>query len=261
MTTSSTDATSTTTLVTLLLDELRQSLEPKLSHMLADYQLFKETHEAVLQIPFVKSLLEKQMACKCHLTEEPIQLEIIDVSPKDEPNLDSIVEFINSVQEEEEEEQEEEEEEEQVQEEEEEEQVQEEEEEEQVQEEEEEEEEEQTAEKKEPAESDEAEEQDEPADEEEEEEQKEEEEEEEQKEDEEEQIAEKKEPAESDEAEEQDEELELFEVDIKGKIYVTNDETNGDIYEYENDEVGEVVGTFKNGVAKMMKKSKSNSKK
>jgi outer membrane biosynthesis protein TonB len=251
MTTSSTDATSTTTLVTLLLDELRQSLEPKLSHMLADYQLFKETHEAVLQIPFVKSLLEKQMACKCHLTEEPIQLEIIDVSPKDEPNLDSIVKFINSVQEEEEEEEEQEEEEE--------EEEQEEEEEEQVQQEEEEEE--QTAEKKEPAESDEAEEQNEPADEEEEVEEQKEEDEEEQKEDEEEQIAEKKEPAESDEAEEQDEELELFEVDIKGKIYVTNDETNGDIYEYENDEVGEVVGTFKNGVAKMMKKSKSNSKK
>ena len=71
-------------------------------------------------------------------------------------------------------------------------------------------------------------------------------------------TAEKKEPL-SEEQEEED--LELFEVEIKGKTYVTNDETNGDIYEYENDEVGEIVGTFKNGVAKMMKKPKSNSKK
>ena len=59
---------------------------------------------------------------------------------------------------------------------------------------------------------------------------------------------------------EEEEEIELFEVDIKGKTYVTNDETNGDIYEYDNDEVGEIVGTFKNGVAKMMKKPKSSQK-
>jgi flagellar hook protein FlgE len=50
-------------------------------------------------------------------------------------------------------------------------------------------------------------------------------------------------------------------VDIKGKTYVTNDETNGDIYDYENEEVGEIVGTFSNGVAKMIKKSKASSKK
>jgi hypothetical protein len=46
-------------------------------------------------------------------------------------------------------------------------------------------------------------------------------------------------------------------VEIKGNTYVTNDETNGDIYEYVNDAVGEIVGAFKNGVAKMIKKSKS----
>ena len=51
--------------------------------------------------------------------------------------------------------------------------------------------------------------------------------------------------------------LELFEVEIKGKTYVTNDETNGDIYEYDNEEVGEIVGVFKNGVAKLTKKTKS----
>ena len=88
-------------IVTLLMDELRQSLEPKVSHMLADYQLYKETHEAVLQIPFVKSLLERQRMCKCNAapkeeSQEQIQLEIIDVFTPDAPNLDSIAEYINS---------------------------------------------------------------------------------------------------------------------------------------------------------------------
>jgi flagellar hook protein FlgE len=48
-------------------------------------------------------------------------------------------------------------------------------------------------------------------------------------------------------------------VEIKGKTYVTNNETDGDIYAYVNDEVGEIVGEFKNGVAKLFKKSKSKS--
>ena len=70
--------------------------------------------------------------------------------------------------------------------------------------------------------------------------------------------AEAEEAEEQEEQEEQEEEeLELFEVEIKGKTYVTNDETNGDIYEYVNDEVGEIVGAFKNGVAKLAKKQKS----
>ena len=97
-----TSTATSSTLVTLLLDELRQSLEPKVSHMLADYHLFKETHEAVLQIPFVKLLLEQHRMCKCHTSnsnqepEEPIQLEIIDKVPVHAPNLDSIAEYINS---------------------------------------------------------------------------------------------------------------------------------------------------------------------
>ena len=63
------------------------------------------------------------------------------------------------------------------------------------------------------------------------------------------------------EAEDEEDELELFEVEIKGKTYVTNDEMQGDIYEYVNDEVGEIVGTFKNGVAKFAKKPKPAQKK
>jgi DNA repair exonuclease SbcCD ATPase subunit len=302
MTTQSSVTTATpSTFVTLLLDELRQSLEPKVSHMLADYQLFKETHEAVLQIPFVKSLLERQKACKCN--EEPIQLEIIDVSPADAPNLDSIAEYINStvgddleeadeevqeadeevqeadeeeqeVQEADEEVQEADEEEQEVQEADEEEQEADEEDQEADEEEQEADEEEQEADEEEQEEQEEQEVQE--ADEEEQEEQEvqeaDEEEQEVQEADEEEQeadeveveqeqLAEKKdpEPEPEQEADESEEELELFEVEIKGKTYVTNDETNGDIYEYENDEVGSIIGTFKNGVAKMTKKPKPKS--
>jgi hypothetical protein len=50
-------------------------------------------------------------------------------------------------------------------------------------------------------------------------------------------------------------------VEIKGKTYVTNDEMEGDIYEYVNDEVGEIVGAFRKGVAKFTKKPKSAQKK
>ena len=158
------------------MDEVRQSLEPKISHVLADYQTYKETHDALLQIPFIKRLLENQ--CKCHATQavqstppeaavqdEPIHLEIIDGAAHGLPNLDSIAEYINST------------------------------------------------------------------------------------------IDETVEAV--SEAEDEEEELELFEVEIKGKTYVTNDEIEGDIYEYVNDEVGEIVGTFKNGVARLAKKSKS----
>ena len=55
---------------------------------------------------------------------------------------------------------------------------------------------------------------------------------------------------------EKEEEEEYYVVKIKGKLYVTMDELNGDIHEYVNEEVGEKVGTFKNGVAKMQKNNK-----
>ena len=96
----------TDAIVSLLMDELRRTLEPKISHILADYQLFKETHNAVLQIPFVQLLLKQQKMCKCHEPEleepEPIRLEIIDKVPTDAPNLDSIANYINSTAEDEE---------------------------------------------------------------------------------------------------------------------------------------------------------------
>ena len=274
------------------MDEVRQSLEPKISHVLADYQTYKETHDALLQIPFIKRLLENQ--CKCHATQavqstppeaavqdEPIHLEIIDGAAHGLPNLDSIAEYINSTidetveavseAEQEEEEQEEEEAEEAVSEAEE--AVSEAEAEEAVSEAEEavseaeeavseaEEAEAEEAEAEEPeaeepeavSEAEEAEEAEEavseaePAEEPEAVSEAEEPE----------AVSEAEEPEAVSEAEDEEEELELFEVEIKGKTYVTNDEIEGDIYEYVNDEVGEIVGTFKNGVARLAKKSKS----
>ena len=266
------------------MDEVRQSLEPKMARALANYQLYKETHDAVLQIPFVKHLLETQCACKSQQATQsqidPIQLEIIDVATEQRvlPNLDSIAEYLNNSaikqcdfetdeehqEETDEEEEEAEEEEEEVQEEEET-NVQEEEEEEAVQEEEEEEEEEVHEEE---AEEEVQEEEETNVQEEEEtnvqEEEVQEESEAEEKvqesaeaEAEETNVQEEAESAE--EEEEEEEELELFEVEIKGKTYVTNDETEGDIYAYVNNEVGEIVGEFKNGVAKLFKKSKPKS--
>jgi outer membrane biosynthesis protein TonB len=279
-----TPATTSSAIVMLLMDELRQSLEPKVSNLLADYQLYKETHEAILQIPFVKSLLEQQRMCKCSAPnandeqkheDEQMQLEIIDISPVDAPNLDSIEEYINSTVSEADEQREsaeEEEEPEQSEYAEEEEEEEEEPEQSEAAEEEEEEEEEpeqseaaEEEEKEEPEQSEAAEEEDKEEPEQSEvDEQREAAEEEEEEEPEQSEAAKKKEPeaAEQSESEQsEEEELELFEVEIKGKTYVTNDETNGDIYEYDNDEVGEIVGAFKNGVAKMIKKSKSSQKK
>ena len=207
-------------IMTILIDELRQSLEPKVATMLADYQLYKETHDAVSQIPFVKSLMERQQMCMCQQPQgnrtrnqqqpqecvEPIQLEIIDHSPAQVPNLDSIFEYVHSQDNDDK-----------------------------SKEQETDQEEEEQAEEEQAEEAEEEEEQAEEAEEE----------------------AEEAEEEEEAEEDQEEEELELFEVEIKGKTYVTNDETNGDIYEYNNDEVGEIVGAFKNGVAKMLKKSKS----
>jgi chemotaxis protein histidine kinase CheA len=280
------NTSATSSIISLLMDEVRQSLEPKISHVLADYQMYKETHDALLQIPFVKHLLENQCKCNSATKEpqstphDPIQLEIIDATVNGLSNLDSITEYINAtvvseavseaaseavseaVSEAEEEEEA----------------VSEAEEEEEEAEEEEAEEEEEEAEEEEAeveAASEAEEEVEEVEDEGEEvkaaseavsEAEEEEEEEvkaadEEVKAEEEEVKAEEEAEEEEVEAEEEEEELELFEVEIKGKTYVTNDEMEGDIYEYVNDEVGEIVGAFRKGVAKFTKKPKSAQKK
>ena len=246
----------TSAIISLLMDEVRQSLEPKISTILTDYQMYKETHEAMLQIPFVQYLLKHQHQCKCQQTEidpvqepvQPIQLEIIDVEPDCVDglhNLDSITEYINASMDDEEaaaptkqptkqeEEEEEEEEEEQPNK----------EEEEEVQPTKEEEEEVQPKEEEQPTKEEEPKEEEQPT--------KGEEPKEEQP-----TKEEQEEETKEEEDESEEEELELFEVIVKGKPYVTNDEMDGDIYEYANDEVGAIVGSFKNGVAKFIKKKK-----
>ena len=50
-------------------------------------------------------------------------------------------------------------------------------------------------------------------------------------------------------AEEEEAEIEVSEVKIKGKAYFTTDPQNGIIYACVNDDVGDEVGVFKNGVA------------
>ena len=55
---------------------------------------------------------------------------------------------------------------------------------------------------------------------------------------------------EEEEAEAEDEEEEeLFEVEINGVMYVSNDDEDGTIYAYVNEEVGDKVGEFKGKVA------------
>jgi len=49
------------------------------------------------------------------------------------------------------------------------------------------------------------------------------------------------------EEEDDEEEEELFEIEIDDITYCTNDENNGYIYEYKNEEVGDKIGYFKEG--------------
>ena len=51
------------------------------------------------------------------------------------------------------------------------------------------------------------------------------------------------------EEEEEEEEEELYEVEINGVMYVTNDDEDGTIYSYDNEEVGDKAGEFKGTVA------------
>jgi hypothetical protein len=54
-------------------------------------------------------------------------------------------------------------------------------------------------------------------------------------------------------AEEEEEEEELYEVEINGVMYVTNDDEDGTIYSYINEEVGDKVGEFKGTFAHIYK--------
>ena len=55
-------------------------------------------------------------------------------------------------------------------------------------------------------------------------------------------------------AEEEEDEEEVFEIVIKNVSYYTTNEENGDIYSCINDDVGEIVGKFKNGKPSFFKR-------
>jgi hypothetical protein len=55
--------------------------------------------------------------------------------------------------------------------------------------------------------------------------------------------------SEEEEVEEEDED-EVYEIEIKGVLYFTNDKENGEIYKIDADgDPGDIVGNFKNGKA------------
>jgi hypothetical protein len=60
---------------------------------------------------------------------------------------------------------------------------------------------------------------------------------------------EEEEEEESETEETKEEEEELFEVELNGKTYCTDNEQNGKIYELIDDDIGKQVGYFKNGKA------------
>ena len=55
-----------------------------------------------------------------------------------------------------------------------------------------------------------------------------------------------------DEEGEEEEEEELFEVEINGVMYVCNDDEDGNIYSYIDEEVGDKVGVFKGKIANIV---------
>ncbi len=58
---------------------------------------------------------------------------------------------------------------------------------------------------------------------------------------------------EEEEEEKAEEEEELYEVEINGVMYVSNDDEDGTIYSYVDEEVGDKVGEFKGTVAHIYK--------
>jgi len=302
--------------VSSLFDEFRKSLEPKVTELFNNYQLYKETYEAVAKIPFVKSLIDSQKKSENPSVKilhpspsQQINLEIIDdTTESSPPNLESIADYINTMtqnsfqpfnrihldenttdniedyekeyQEDEEDEDEKDEDEDEK-----------DEDEDEKDEDEDEKDEDEDEKDEEEHENEDEDEKDEEENEDEHENENENDEEEENPEnqineknpeDHEDQVDQDKhqdktnKPNKTSEHEnvdenilktqellsdtiiekEKEEEEEYYVVKIKGKLYVTMDELNGDIHEYVNEEVGEKVGTFKNGVAKMQKNNK-----
>ena len=250
---------------------IQNNIQKSLDGALKDYELYKSTHDAILQIPFVRDLYIQNQELISQL-DQPIQLKIDEILPPTSPPvMHSYIQMFDSLNHndpnkknkklseedeststiqsecssesdsEEAEESESSEEEAEEAEEEAEEEVEEEQEEAEQEEAEQEEVEQEEEEEQEEAEQEEQEEEQEEQEEEQEEQEEEEQEEEEQ----EEQEEQEEEQEEEEEAEEEAEE-EVYEIVIKNVTYFTTNENDGDIYSCVGGDVGEVVGKFKN---------------
>ena len=256
-------------------NSIKGNLKTSFDDVFKDYELYKSTHDALLQIPFIKDMCNKNLELSLQVEilkqdhhddeDEPtITLNIHETLPDEkennhdtegedvaEPILTDFLktnkvnkkQYENDFEAEESEEEAEETEEE----------AEETEEEEAEEEEAEEEEAEEEEAEEEEAEEEEAEEEE---AEESEEEEAEESEEEEAEESEEEKAEESEEEEEEEEVEEEEaeEEEEVYEIVIKNVTYYTTNEKNGDIYSCVNDDVGEIVGKFKNGKPSFIKR-------
>jgi hypothetical protein len=69
-------------------------------------------------------------------------------------------------------------------------------------------------------------------------------------------MEEEEEAAQAEADPEEEAEIEVSEVKIKGKTYFTTDPQNGIIYACVDDDVGDEVGVFKNGIAMFNKGKK-----
>ena len=266
-------------------NSIKGNLKTSFDDVFKDYELYKSTHDALLQIPFIKDMCNKNLELSLQVEilkqdhhddeDEPtITLNIHETLPDEkennhdtegedvaEPILTDFLktnkvnkkQYENDFEAEESEEEAEETEEEEADEEE----AEEEEAEESREEAEEEEAEESGEEEAEESGEEEAEESEEEEAEESEEEEAEESEEEKAEEKPEESEEEEEEPEEQEEEveeEEAEEEEEVYEIVIKNVTYYTTNEKNGDIYSCVNDDVGEIVGKFKNGKPSFIKR-------
>ena len=260
---------------------IQNNIKKSLDGALKDYELYKSTHDAILQIPFVRELYiqNQELISQLEMLEhpnshsQPIQLKIDELSPQSSPmvmhsyfqidshddnpftkNTNKILSSDSEGEEEDLEESEESEELEELEEEVSASEKEEEEEEVSASEKEEEDEEVSASEKEEEVSANEEEEQEEEVSANEEEEQEEEEEEQEEEEEEQEEQEEEEEEEEEGEEEEEEEGEEVYEIVIKNITYFTTNENDGDIYSCVDGDVGEIVGKFKNKKPSFMKR-------
>jgi hypothetical protein len=66
---------------------IQNNIEKSLNGALKDYELYKSTHDAILQIPFVRDLYiqNQELISQLDLLDQPIQLKINEILPPPSP--------------------------------------------------------------------------------------------------------------------------------------------------------------------------------